>query len=65
MRALVGKAAAIVYNSDAARAQHDARGFSSRHSSVIPNGFHLDAFRFDSAARESLRRALASGRSMW
>jgi glycosyltransferase involved in cell wall biosynthesis len=53
--------AAIVYNSGAAKVQHEARGFSARCSSVIPNGFDLDAFRFDAAARASVRRTLAIG----
>lgn len=33
--------AAIIYNSNVSRAQHESRGFSSTSSLVIPNGFDL------------------------
>jgi glycosyltransferase involved in cell wall biosynthesis len=47
-----------VYNSVAARTQHEAAGFAAAQGTVIPNGFDLDQFRFDEVARNGLRGAL-------
>lgn len=55
---LSDRSAAIVYNSAAAKLQHEARGFSQASGSVIPNGFDLDVFRRDPDARARLRLEL-------
>ncbi len=57
-RALSGKPAAIVYNSDLARLQHEAFGFSRGAGRVIPNGFDVDRFRPDPEARRAVRAEL-------
>jgi glycosyltransferase involved in cell wall biosynthesis len=56
--ALSGRADAIVYNSSAARQQHEAIGFSGDRASVIPNGFDLGEFPVDSKTREVARTSL-------
>lgn len=50
--------AAVVANSEAGLAWHRARGFRPRRALVIPNGFDLDAFRPDPAARPRLLASL-------
>lgn len=40
-RFLSGKIGALIYNSNLAKAQHEAFGFASARSQVIPNGFDL------------------------
>jgi glycosyltransferase involved in cell wall biosynthesis len=49
---------AIVSCSTTAAASHVASGYSGRRMRVIENGFDLDAFRPDSAARDSVRAEL-------
>lgn len=49
---------AIVNNSHASAAQHAALGFAARHVHVIANGFDVERFRPDPAARAALRVAL-------
>lgn len=44
-----GRTALIVYNSAAAREQHERRGYSHRHGAVLPNGFDSEQFRPDDA----------------
>ena len=43
-RLLSGRVEALLYNSHAARTQHEAFGFSGKRSMVIPNGFDLSRF---------------------
>jgi glycosyltransferase involved in cell wall biosynthesis len=47
---------AIVYNADAALAQHSAFGFSAGRARVLPNGFDCQVYRPDPAARQRLGR---------
>lgn len=49
--------AAIVYNSHVAKRQYAALGFSDAHAHVIPNGFDMQKFRPDPAARARLAAA--------
>lgn len=49
---------AIVYNSHAALREHSAHGYCADRAEVLPNGFDLDRFRPDPAAREWLRALL-------
>lgn len=48
----------IVYNSVAARAQHEARGYAAASGAVVPNGFDTEAFRPDPDTRASVRADL-------
>lgn len=48
----------IIYNSQLAVSQHAAIGFPFERARVIPNGFDLEQFRPDPAARMALRREL-------
>jgi glycosyltransferase involved in cell wall biosynthesis len=50
--------AAIVANSEAARAAHERLGFRPRRIVVVPNGIDTGRFRPDAAARRSLRAEL-------
>ncbi|NNC53243.1 MAG: glycosyltransferase [Erythrobacter sp.] len=50
-RRLSHRPSAIVYNSAASAAQHEAHGFSPAQRIVIPNGFDCSAFRPDPDAR--------------
>jgi glycosyltransferase involved in cell wall biosynthesis len=52
---------AIVYNSEASRAQHQQTGFSATHSIVIMNGVDSTAFRPNEEARTRFRRAHGIG----
>ncbi len=52
------RAAAIVYNSVTAREQHEGLGYASDRGLVIPNGFDVDRFAPDAAARSSVRAEL-------
>jgi glycosyltransferase involved in cell wall biosynthesis len=51
----------IVYCADAARRAHVAVGYDTARSVVIPNGFDVDAFRPDPAARAAVRAELGIG----
>jgi glycosyltransferase involved in cell wall biosynthesis len=55
---LSGRVDAIVYNSETARAQHEALGFSPPHSLVIDNGFDTELFRPDPTAYREVRKEL-------
>lgn len=48
----------VIYNSEIARNQHQAFGFSALHSQVIANGFDLDKLSFDVGARRRFRSHL-------
>lgn len=48
----------IVYNSAAARTQHQSRGYSELQGVVIPNGFDIGQLRPDEAIRASARAEL-------
>lgn len=48
----------IVYNSDTARAQHEVAGFAAAKGHVIDNGFDVDRFQPDPAARITVRETL-------
>ena len=56
--ALSGRAAAIVYVSAVSARQHEALGFRSDRTAVIPNGINCDLFRPDATARAALRQSL-------
>ena len=49
---------AVVVNSEAGRAVHEALGYAPRRFVVIPNGIDVDRFRPDPAARAAVRREL-------
>jgi glycosyltransferase involved in cell wall biosynthesis len=53
----------IVFVAHAAWAHHAALGYGRDKSLVIPNGFDLDAFRPDPAARDDVRRELGLAHS--
>ncbi len=48
----------ITYNSNQAFENHKLIGYKNEKSSVIPNGFELDIFKFDKNFRMGLRREL-------
>lgn len=48
----------ILYNSHVSLKQHEAFGFSSVSSHVIPNGIDVDKFSFDQASRDRVRTEL-------
>ena len=50
--------ALIVYNSAAAREQHERRGYAPDTGAVVPNGFDTDRLRPDGLQRLAVRRAL-------
>lgn len=50
---------AIVYNSHVARRQYAALGFNDERAHVIPNGFDMEKFRPDPAARARLAATFA------
>jgi len=52
---------AVIYNSGASARQHEALGYSSARTEVIPNGFDPARFRPDPAARARMRSALGVG----
>lgn len=52
---------AIVYNSEASRAQHERRGFVTAHGAVIMNGVDTTAFRPNEQARARFRRTHGIG----
>lgn len=49
---------AIVYNSRVSAGQHEAFGFNASKTKIIPNGFDIQVFRPDRAARAAFRREL-------
>lgn len=49
---------AVVTNSDAARRLHSRLGYRPRSWLVIPNGFNVERFRPDDAARQEVRQEL-------
>jgi glycosyltransferase involved in cell wall biosynthesis len=48
----------IIYNSERARADHEAIGYSSMHGTVIDNGFDTETLKPDGAARARWRSEL-------
>ena len=48
----------ITYNSEQAFENHKLIGFKNEKSSVVPNGFELDIFKFDNKSRTKLRAEL-------
>lgn len=50
--------AAVVHNARAGRAVHEAIGYRARRWEFIGNGFDLDRFKPDAAARAAIRREL-------
>ena len=58
---LAPHADAIVNNSQVSLAQHAAFGYENRRQLVIPNGFELEQFRPNSAARDAFRAQLGIG----
>jgi len=48
----------IVYNSHISARQHEAFGFKTARTCIIPNGFDTDVFRVDEGARFRVRREL-------
>ena len=57
-RVLAPHADALVNNSHVSRAQHGRIGYVNSRSVVIPNGFEVESFRPDPAARASFRSEL-------
>jgi glycosyltransferase involved in cell wall biosynthesis len=57
-RRLAGSVDTIVYNSKAARAQHERFGFLTDRAVIIPNGFDCRVFRPDPTAGQRLRAEL-------
>jgi glycosyltransferase involved in cell wall biosynthesis len=55
---LSGRADLIVYNSTAARADHERRGFAARRGVVVPNGFDAAQFSPDLDDARAMRREL-------
>jgi len=55
---LADRAAAVIYNAQAARIQHEAIGYPARCGLVIPNGFDTERFAPDPSARLAVRREL-------
>lgn len=55
---LSGLPAAILYNSSAARQQHEGIGYASRRALCIGNGFDTERFRPDGDRRAAMRSAL-------
>ncbi|MGH7075640.1 MAG: glycosyltransferase [Stellaceae bacterium] len=53
----------IIYNSEIARAQHEAIGLPHDKGVVIPNGFDTEKFRPDPAARAAVRQELGISES--
>lgn len=58
-RVLSGRPTRIVYNSFISEAQHEAFGFKSERSLVIPNGFDVEQFHADSEVRARVRTELS------
>ncbi|MFN5495007.1 MAG: glycosyltransferase [bacterium] len=58
-RVLAPHVDALVNNSHVSREQHAQIGYLNTRSLVIPNGFEIDSFRPDAAARTSFRSELA------
>lgn len=56
--ALSANADLIVYNSAAARAQHESRGFEATHVAVLPNGFDTDRLRPNRSVGAAVRHEL-------
>lgn len=57
-RGLSKRPAAIIYNSAAARAQHENYGFHSQESQTIYNGFDLAVFQPNPVSRARIRKEL-------
>lgn len=55
---LSGRAARIIYVSEASRRQHEAMGYAAKNSRVIPNGFDTTHFAPSTEARASVRAEL-------
>lgn len=53
-----GQPAAIIVNSDAGRRYHETLGYHPRSWEIIPNGFDIERFHPDPAARRALRERL-------
>jgi glycosyltransferase involved in cell wall biosynthesis len=53
-----GRAAAIVYNAQLARTQHEGSGYAAQHGVVLGNGFDTELFRPDAGAGARLRDEL-------
>lgn len=49
----------VIYNSAVSRAQHESIGYPSEKGIVIPNGFDLDCWHPNPAARDSVRAMLS------
>jgi len=62
-RILAPSPTAIVYNSVASAAQHEALGYPMKSRKVIPNGFNTDEFQPDPSAKASVTRDLDLGSS--
>lgn len=48
----------ILYNSKTSALQHEAIGFNSEKTRIIPNGFNCQEYQPDSRSREQVRKAL-------
>lgn len=53
--------AAIIVNSDSGRRYHEALGYHPRRWEIIPNGFDIERFHPDPAARRAWRERLGAG----
>lgn len=53
----------VIANSNAAKADLVAKGFSDQHVAVVANGIDTERFRFDAGSRAEIRRRLGYGES--
>lgn len=60
---LSARADAIVYNSTAARLQHERRGYSAARATVVPNGFDTENLKPDVSLRDAVRAELGIGKT--
>ena len=58
-RALVKRAAVVIYNSRTAQQQHARLGFAASHSTVIANGVDTERFQPNAEFRSDLRKELS------
>lgn len=60
---LSANAAAVIYNSNISRNQHEEFGFDASTSITIPNGFFVDTFKNNETYRDEIRNELMISKS--